>query len=710
MKNNLRKLLVSLFVVSMAAGLSARNIETRKAEAVRVLEPIEYGGGGGGTSSSAPSTSQIRSVYNSMNDYAKYNVTFETFRDYALSHSLSLQGVKQHYESLYPDNPYNPYSDSKGNWWEGGYWWRTSSDVDGVISSNHYWNDDNKSLKEKGNGWFPQPFYKPSDKIREIHETKRVDFDLESGHNSRTPTRSRYLWNIRYDDLKVGDIFWDSAPGSDFNPSNIVSHVGIITNLNQKGKLGGSNFDYVETIEAVASGVRFGFIDDTRVISSGVRILRPNCSDSIKQSAVNFMYSQLGKKYDIINRILGANTEGWYCTDLAYYAYRQAGFDLLDSTTNSLVISSLRILADGLPSIETRMPITAAMLSDSSKTTEVNYYSEGDNGCPEITGETLVDYNTVRLTVKNPNSFGCCLSYTPTLYFLNDILGKYDKDDVELRSIYINGGQSKTIDIDSNWFAGTALMFFAYRGYYHVTVINGDILGSSSPRDRVYKFLEKMENDCVQCWKDDNGLYQFEIQTCSRVGDSEYIIPHGPLMTTNEAQNFNFSTSVYSSLNLLVTNPGNNSVSIPTTSTYNNYTNHNAYCYKDVTNDQVVWIELDKTAGSYTVHRERIHADYCRLTYLGMDGNFYVIRVINDSDYGTTYNYNTQSTHAIGALNRTFTGSVGCVFVSAHSYYDIYIYKRSESDCNWVCFYDNCIYNTTAGRINSDGSLDVYYR
>ena len=71
--------LFDYFVVSMAAGLSARNIETKKAEAVRVLEPIEYGGGGGGASSSTPSTSQIRSMYNSMNDYAKYNGSFDVF-------------------------------------------------------------------------------------------------------------------------------------------------------------------------------------------------------------------------------------------------------------------------------------------------------------------------------------------------------------------------------------------------------------------------------------------------------------------------------------------------------------------------------------------------------------------------------------------------------------------------------------------------------
>lgn len=136
-----------------------------------------------------------------------------------------------------------------------------------------------------------------------------------------------------------------------------MGHAAYIYDINKhaKGKLSGRS-TYIQTIEAVAGGVQFGFLDDERMVKFGVVIVRPYENDSLAvDNSKKFIYKQLGKPYYLPltqgSYQTSINAEHWYCSELIYAAYYSTGtyiaypnkndwvwpFHILWSTTNDFV-------------------------------------------------------------------------------------------------------------------------------------------------------------------------------------------------------------------------------------------------------------------------------------------------------------------------------------------------------------------------------------
>lgn len=128
----------------------------------------------------------------------------------------------------------------------------------------------------------------------------------------RTPIQSAF----DYSTIQDGDIIIETATII-FN----VGHAAFIYDAD-KPREGGST--YCQTIEAVKSGVKYGFLDDDRMVKYGAVIMRSSMitnnyvGNEEIQSAREFIFAQLGKTYDFNPE--RANTSitssKWYCSEL----------------------------------------------------------------------------------------------------------------------------------------------------------------------------------------------------------------------------------------------------------------------------------------------------------------------------------------------------------------------------------------------------------
>lgn len=106
-----------------------------------------------------------------------------------------------------------------------------------------------------------------------------------------------------------------------------AGHTAIIYDMSKSGGYG----SYIQTMEAVGSGVTFGFIDDARMVDFGVIILRVSGATTSKVGqAKYFCRQQLGKSYflNILRLNTDINSTSWYCSEMIYAAYNYAGIDI----------------------------------------------------------------------------------------------------------------------------------------------------------------------------------------------------------------------------------------------------------------------------------------------------------------------------------------------------------------------------------------------
>lgn len=131
------------------------------------------------------------------------------------------------------------------------------------------------------------------------------------------------------DKIKKGDIIFETNCVFYLNG---MGHTAIVSSIDKFGYDSSHNIiQYIQTIEAVTGGVQFGFLDDTRIKEFGVVILRPN-SSKYASSAVDFCLKQVGKDYNLPLKTgrtqTDVNSDYWYCSELVYAAYYNAGLNL----------------------------------------------------------------------------------------------------------------------------------------------------------------------------------------------------------------------------------------------------------------------------------------------------------------------------------------------------------------------------------------------
>lgn len=141
-----------------------------------------------------------------------------------------------------------------------------------------------------------------------------------------TPTYSHYNWN----DIRIGDILY-SANGfvvGDFHSG----HVGIISGWRDSIDNSGKVVRYLQVIEPNQYGVCYCAVDDARVDSDNLSILRiTHASDEQAQQAVDFAQKQIGKDYYLPvfpYMATDVNTSSWNCSELIWACYKNVGFDI----------------------------------------------------------------------------------------------------------------------------------------------------------------------------------------------------------------------------------------------------------------------------------------------------------------------------------------------------------------------------------------------
>ncbi len=137
-----------------------------------------------------------------------------------------------------------------------------------------------------------------------------------SNYFKRTPVYKELGFYI----VKKGDIGYETHTSLGTGHTAIISDTAHLSNYGQ----------YIQTIEAVASGVSYGFLDDTRIAEFGVLILRPVATSSQRKKAVEFAAQQIGKPYSLnpIRLNTDIDSDKWYCSELCYASYYYVNVDI----------------------------------------------------------------------------------------------------------------------------------------------------------------------------------------------------------------------------------------------------------------------------------------------------------------------------------------------------------------------------------------------
>lgn len=145
-----------------------------------------------------------------------------------------------------------------------------------------------------------------------------------------------YEFSDLYSDLNVGDIiyetrtiFWNAGHNALITSINKERHVKNSESFGNCMYFNGAQH-YIETIEAVGSGVRYGFLDDDRFVRYGVKILRVTNAYYFRYPAVSFAKEQFGKPYslDISRSNTSIDSNEWYCSELVWAAYQYSSWDI----------------------------------------------------------------------------------------------------------------------------------------------------------------------------------------------------------------------------------------------------------------------------------------------------------------------------------------------------------------------------------------------
>lgn len=172
-----------------------------------------------------------------------------------------------------------------------------------------------------------------------------ADYILNSIYDYNTTPSSEfirypiYIDTSIYSNLFVGDFIIETETEI---LNGLLSHCAAIVNLNKPYfNNSSSNSYYIQTIEAVGSGVKFGFLDDERLCRFGVGIFRHQVlKDSEKTLYTQFLYKQLGKQYlfHVGKANSSINSNKWYCSELVWAAYNYIGYDIykIDGTSYGL--------------------------------------------------------------------------------------------------------------------------------------------------------------------------------------------------------------------------------------------------------------------------------------------------------------------------------------------------------------------------------------
>lgn len=193
---------------------------------------------------------------------------------------------------------------------------------------------------------------------------------------------------------------------------------------------------YIQTIEAVTSGVIYGFLDDDRMIDFGVQIVTPTNKKQADMKKVNYFIRKQAdenKPYDFpltggISTSIDANN--WYCSEIIYAAYRYGGLNL------------------GSPNLSSGWFMPRDFLNKND--CEFKFF----DGFVEIKAYSYSYSGThgYNVSVTNPSNSTIYFSYNKKLAFLDDAKKWKNLRDVA-KDVELEAHQTKTVYIATNWYA-----------------------------------------------------------------------------------------------------------------------------------------------------------------------------------------------------------------------------------------------------------------
>lgn len=420
-------------------------------------------------------TNLFRDYYNDLNETAKQNVSLQEFKDLYLSGNKDASELVADLNSQYSGQPKltTPYRGINVDISLGAYGtdcYKEMSDADFMISNNH-------NGKTYADNELPLPtVYDEKDKNESTEYSTIREFDFGENGPKIPVYHDNNLYRCQMY-LKCGDIVWDTVSEMIDDPNDLVTHMGLIVSTTKKGRAkykGNKTFTFVETVEAYASGVRFGFLDDERILRYGTKVLRVSATDSERRQAVDFALKQLGKPYTLIPSIstykktIPDNSSGtWYCTQLVYSAYYcTSGIDLC---ANSRDADSDWYGKDG----QYFFNVTGHMIYNGSRTSEVNMSDLFLHPLANFIRVKVADesWNKYRVTINNCTDVRRMIAYSDEMRNWGELTVK--GVNCLMRYVTLDPHEEITVDVHKGVLKTSFQAYYIEKGMLYTTVAHG---------------------------------------------------------------------------------------------------------------------------------------------------------------------------------------------------------------------------------------------
>ena len=148
------------------------------------------------------------------------------------------------------------------------------------------------------------------------------------------PQAAAYFLTNMLSVVSYGDIVVEE----DSVTQGILGHAAIVEGIFYNSTY---HVYYIRLVEAILDGVCRSVIDDDRYFDKQSAFYRvSSASSTTKSSAINFAKSQFGKPYVLyLGHSASSNNSSWYCSELVWASYYNAGIDFFPYLLNTEVIS-----------------------------------------------------------------------------------------------------------------------------------------------------------------------------------------------------------------------------------------------------------------------------------------------------------------------------------------------------------------------------------
>lgn len=252
---------------------------------------------------------------------------------------------------------------------------------------------------------------------------------------------------VDYSEIRNGDIIYESASKS------AAKHAAFIYNTYQDSDYG----SYIQTIEAVASGVNYGVLDDERMTRFGVSIFRVYRAGElgVVTKARNFVKAQIGKSYslDYSKRKTDFNSSSWYCSELVFASYYSGGMNICSNRDFNFEPETMPCM----PLHLTKGMLTMLIYVDASYLLiSIDKFTDGwwNSACWSV-------------SITNLNYYDVNVEYNTKMCNTGDAQNWTNLSDI--KAVEVKKRSSVQVDISQNWFATSIAVSYVKDGFRYVT-------------------------------------------------------------------------------------------------------------------------------------------------------------------------------------------------------------------------------------------------